>query len=197
MRRKVVISVNDRFDRLTVRKRGPMDGKYATWVCLCVCRNVVTVWQGNLRSGNTRSCGCAATKHGHSKVGRRTPEYTAWQNMNARCRNDRNYVGRITICARWKTFANFLSDMGLRSSSRHTVERKDNNGHYTPRNCVWATRKQQQNNRRVCRRIKIDGVRLTLTQWSERGGVHKNTLRKRLAAGVPPKTAVFTPAGGL
>ena len=46
------------------------------------------------------------------------------------------------------TSAAFLADMGPRPSLKHSIERKDNNGNYNATNCVWATMKQQSQNRR-------------------------------------------------
>jgi hypothetical protein len=42
-------------------------------------------------------------------------------------------------------FENFLADMGERPAGR-TLDRINNSGNYTPRNCRWATAKQQRNN---------------------------------------------------
>jgi len=115
----------------------------------------------------------------------RTPSYRSWQKMRARCLNTNhkhysNYGGRgITICERWNDFRNFFADMGERPEGM-TLERIDNSKGYSPENCRWATRKEQQNNMRRNRILQLNGKSMNLTQWAEYLGIKRKTLEKRL-----------------
>jgi hypothetical protein len=118
-----------------------------------------------------------------------TPEYRSWQQAKSRCFNPKNprwdrYGGRgITMCERWRnSFPSFYKDMGIRRAGT-SLERMDNNGHYEPGNCVWATYKQQSNNMHVNVFIEHRGQRLTIAQWEGRTGIDRGTIRARKRRG--------------
>lgn len=91
-------------------------------------------------------------KHGHTRKGPNgpivSPTYKTWQSMKYRCQAKKGYADRgITYDPRWEDFAVFLADMGERPDGL-TLDRIDNDGDYGPDNCRWATRSQQQRNKR-------------------------------------------------
>lgn len=144
-----------RFGRLTVcEKTDKRQHGSVIWLCSCSCGADVEAKAGNLKSGNTKSCGCHkkdillsnSVTHGHARAGNHTPEYTTWVSMRNRCKYPSTaaypwYGGRgISVCDRWQGksgYLNFLNDMGSRPGKGWSIDRVDPDDDYKPSNCRW------------------------------------------------------------
>lgn len=122
--------------------------------------------------------------------GKSAPERNAWRGMIDRCVNSKhaayhNYGGRgITVCERWiKSYSDFLEDMGVRPSNKHSLDRKENDKGYYKENCRWALKEVQDNNKRTNVNIEYQGVIKTIAQWAVIKGIRFDTLWCRLEAG--------------
>lgn len=112
--------------------------------------------------------------------------YYAWRSMRSRCLNPMNasykhYGARgISVCEEWvNDFDKFFDDMG-EAPEGMSLDRIDNELGYSPQNCRWATLRDQLNNQRRNRRLTLEGVTMTASQWAEKLGIRLDTLLKRL-----------------
>lgn len=180
--------IGERFERLVVSARAGTRSAKRMWFCVCDCGLTVTVSTGDLRSGNSRSCGCLKREQSttHGQHGSRT--YAIWQAMHNRCRNPSHqaypyYGGRgIAVCERWADFGNFIADMGGAPDGL-TIDRIDNERGYEADNCRWATRKAQVRHTRRRTEYEHGGTRRSLIEWAETLGVSHELLRGRLRRG--------------
>ena len=93
----------------------------------------------------------------------------------------------------WASFAKFYEDMGPPPSLKHTLDRVDNNGPYSPENCRWGDVEQQQNNRRNSRKISAFGKTLSIAQWARKTGLSRDQVQYRVfVMGMPPEEALQT-----
>lgn len=193
--------VGQRFGRLVTQRRLE-DGSIpcrSKWECACDCGATAVVEASNLKYGSTKSCGCLrrAQLRKHGCVD--TPEWRTWASMNSRCDNPRNrswgrYGGRgVKISDRWRSFENFLSDMGRRPSRFHSIDRIDSDGNYEPGNCRWATAQEQSDNKRRTYKITARGKTQTITAWALETGMSRLTIWKRAKQGWDPEDILSVP----
>lgn len=202
-RRRVLIPVGTRFNRLVILESFPNQADKGRTACRvrCDCGNEHVVRSGDLKNGNTESCGCLHVEHArklnlsHGMTG--TPEYESWSGMIDRCLDPneavfKHYGGRgISVCDRWlNSFENFYADMGPKGTAA-SIDRIDNDGNYEPRNCRWASRAQQARNRRNNHLITIRGRTQCVTDWAREAGVSLGTALTRLKRGQNPEAAIF------
>ena len=191
--KKKKIKAGDKFGRLTALE--PVKhGKNFYWKCKCECGNIVDVLAGNLRKGNSTSCGCFAHElvskssktHGHSK----SRLYKIWEGMKQRCYNPHvkayKYYGEkgISVCDEWMSYEPFEKwALSHGYSDDLSIDRIDCCGNYCPDNCRWVTKLIQSNNTSTNTFIFCDGKKMTLAQWSRELNISSSVLSWRKAHG--------------
>lgn len=180
----------------------------------CDCGKRFEVKVCNVRTGNTRSCGCTprpkdekrppkSENHGMSSH----PLYRVWSYMRQRCQNPNNtsyhsYGGRgIKVCQEWEENPLEFIKWGLANGYEPdlTLERINNDGDYCPENCRFATKLEQNQNTQKAARVEAFGETKSYRAWSRdvRCVVPWYTLRERILKGVDAEKAICTPPGEL
>lgn len=213
LKRRRRLTSGMRFHRLTLvgfshYKYQPSGQKRSVYQCLCDCGVTTNVSGCNLTGSHpTKSCGClneeaiktrALASRTHGRSGE--PVFKIWCNVVARgtgVEQPSKYFDRgIRVCDRWLKFENFYADMGDRPEGC-SIDRIDNEGHYSPENCRWATPTQQARNRRTTFRILVDGEMVALSDVAEQIGISRSTLHQRITTlGWPVERAISEPVNG-
>lgn len=201
------------FGELTVLAYIGKRGGAHYWRCQCSCGNEVEISNSNLHATKWRrkSCmKCKGTKHGMCE----SAEYMCHKNAKGRCTNTRDawypkYGGRgIRMCANWlDSFENFFADMGFKPFPKASLDRINNDGHYScghcpeciandwPMNCRWASPEEQSGNTRVAKRLTYNGKTQSVRRWSRELGIHHNTIFGRLKKGWSVEETLTIPPG--
>lgn len=198
-----------RFGRLTVLSYSHKNsyGDHC-WNCLCDCGKEIIRNGCSMRRGKVKSCGCfrkevlkseshskAVTTHG--KTGSKV--WFTWRSMLQRCHNPKNrqyhaYGGRgIKVTKRWLKFENFYKDMGDPPTSKHSLDRIDNEKGYSKKNCRWATTKEQSRNKRTNIWITHNGQTMVTADWAKQIGIARSALWFRLDRGLSIEDALQPP----
>lgn len=202
---KIKDLTGQRFGRLAVvsiSHKG--EGRKYYWKCKCDCGNEVVVCGSNLKSGNTKSCGCLNIEkmiEGHKTHGMfGTRIYRIWNGIIMRCENKKiplyeRYGGRgISVCNEWHEFEIFYNwAISNGYSDNLTIDRVDYNGNYEPSNCRWVDIITQANNTRRNLYIDYNGEIHTLAEWSRILDFKYDLVKHRLYSGWDFESAISTP----
>ena len=179
------------------------------WKCKCDCGNFKIIDGDSLKFGGTKSCGCLnkeVAKERMSKLNlshgetRKTREYYAWKGMRDRCKYPTtngfdNYGGRgIGYCERWESYENFLEDMG-RCPEGYFLDRIDNDGDYCKENCRWATRFEQDLNKRTTKFVTFGNAQISVMELAVEFKIPRDVLNSRILKGWPLLKALSKPVG--
>lgn len=150
--RKLIDLSGQKFGKLTVLKEAPKVKVKRRWTVQCECGRTYDLDGSTLTHRNVKACtSCAKVKHGQGKG---TKVYRVWDSMKRRCLNlnhpdYKNYGARgIKFHDDWNDFQNFYRYVGEPPSSKHTLDRVDNDGNYEPGNVRWALMTHQIWNQR-------------------------------------------------
>lgn len=193
-----------KFARWLVIKRVDSEGnKSPHWLARCDCGIERKVRGNHLRSKASRSCGCFNREKAsrlnfiHGMKG--TETYACWKGMRGRCNTKsnsgfKNYGARgVRVCSRWKDFCLFLNDMGVRPPGL-TIERIDNEQGYSPENCRWASRLEQNQNTRTVRLLTHNGQTMSMSAWGRELMISRRTISNRISWGWSVERALTMPA---
>lgn len=118
--------------------------------------------------------------------------YRIWHGMRSRTGSENNHAFArykalgVSVCERWvgeNGFAAFLEDMGHPPTDKHSLERVDNNGPYSPANCVWATPAEQNRNKSDTIKVEVGGRIMSLTEAARLHGRDPHLALHRYARG--------------
>jgi hypothetical protein len=192
-----------KFGRWTVVRFHSREGECTyRWVCRCECGVERPVLYATLTRGASQSCGCLRRERQQVRntgylSQRHARTYRIWLGMKTRCLNAKhstfkNYGKRgIEICPQWLKFEVFLKDMG-EAPVGLSLERMDNDGHYEPANCKWATCFEQGSNTRHNVWLEWKGRRMIMTEVARMENVRLCSFRNYMAAGRSVEEAVAT-----
>lgn len=153
--------IGQKFNRLTIIKLLGKKSGHNNYLCQCDCGKYIESLPTNFKQGKVKSCGCLRKEGSNLKHGlKKHYLYSKWVGIKSRCYakscpSNKNYGGRnIIIFQEWKdNFKLFydwiLNNLGDRPSTRHSLDRINNNGNYEPGNLRWATYRMQAQNSRL------------------------------------------------
>jgi hypothetical protein len=151
------------------------------------------------QASNRAKANKARATHGHASRNAHTPTYRSWTSMRQRCSQTTQIAYRfygakgIRVCDRWlNSFENFLADMG-ECPEGSSIDRINSELGYEVGNCRWATRHEQNRNRKSNVFVTIEGVTKCMSDWADKFGVKRTTAIARMRRGWDSARAVSQP----
>lgn len=189
---KLIDLTGKKFGKLTVIKKEKSKNNHTMWLCKCDCGKEKIVGGNELKSGNTKSCGCynlqklhERKKHGMCK----TRIYKIWCCMKYRCygkkyKQPEYYKNKnIIVCDQWKKFDNFYEWAKDKYFEGSSIDRIDVNGNYEPSNCRFVDKYTQANNKTNNIIIEYNGEKKTMAEWAKEKNINYFCLRSRYLKG--------------
>lgn len=128
--------------------------------------------------------------------------YRAWANMGSRTRSKTPRYWKswgskgVKVCPEWSEYAPFRAwslAHGFRKGM--SLDRIDNDGHYSPENCRWIPRGDQMHNKGNSIRLTLNGVTKSLPVWARELGVSQALLMGRYQNGWTDEQTLTLPKG--
>lgn len=178
-----------KFGKLTPIKRVyPEDKKNGTWwLCVCDCGNTIIVSSGGLTGGDNRTCKNCPPEKQYPKRLKNIFRYMKKRCYNKRSTGYHNYGGRgIKICDEWlnnpKLFYEWAENHGYRDDL--SIDRINNDGDYTPDNCRWVGKKEQDRNKRTNHYLTYKGDTKCMIAWAEELDISYKKLCEKVRQGL-------------
>lgn len=176
------------FKRCTVVGLAGFIGTYSVWLCRCNC-GALFLARANVLPSRAMGCGCGGGKlqrHGDTY----SVEYSAWTHMK------NNHPKEV--CARWRSYRNFLKDIGRRPGTGYALDRIDKSRPYEPGNVRWLPDAEARPRRRSIY-FTYKGRTLNISGWARQLGISHQAMVKRVQRckqyDAPLTEALTTPAG--
>lgn len=176
-RHRATSSTNARQTQRIDSKRNPSYGSYGMRINSRVCPKCSAVlhysthqafykarklnrvcYRCSLTDERSKKISEAIRLHGFTWAAGRHPLYTCWSSIKQRCYNPKAngfkyWGGRgITMCREWlrspEKFIRWALAHGWKQGL--LIDRRNNNGDYTPKNCRFLTRADSNRNKRNC-----------------------------------------------
>lgn len=190
---KLIDLTNKRYGKLVVIKKAKNRNKKTMWLCKCDCGKEKIIGGNELKSGNTKSCGCYNLERLHERAIHgmsNTRLYKIWSCMKYRCNGGKykeSYLYKdrgIKLYEPWNNFNVFYDWAKDKYYEGSSIDRIDVNGDYGPDNCRFVDNYIQANNKRNNRFYNYKGEKLTIAELSRKYNINYFALRSRLDKGL-------------